>query len=47
MKLLANANKVYIRGMEVLLTHKVHKQEPQGLAKRFTNATIVVFLLLY
>ena len=38
MKLLAN--KVHIQGMEVLLVDKVHKQEPQCVAIRFTHATI-------
>ena len=34
------ANKIYIQGMEVLLGDKVHKQEPQRVAIRFTYATI-------
>ena len=34
------ANKVYIQGMEVLLADKVHTQEPQRMAIRFTHATI-------
>ena len=38
MKLLAN--KVHIQGMKVLLADKVHKQEPQHVAIRFTHATI-------
>ena len=38
MKLLAN--KVHILGLEVLLADKVHKQEPQCVAIRFTHATI-------
>ena len=39
MKLLAN--KVHtVQGMEVLLADKVHKQEPQCVAIRFTHATI-------
>ena len=38
MKLLAN--KVHIQGMEMLLADKVHEQEPQRVAIRFTYATI-------
>ena len=30
----------HIQGMKVLLADKVHKQEPQRVAIRFTHATI-------
>ena len=41
MRLLANKLvHIHVQGMEILLAEKVHKQEPQCVAIRFTHATI-------